>query len=246
MGRLKNKNIKIIRLLIVIYGIIIVTLILIGNIAVPFLKVDEFDYYMLLVLCSIIFCLLYNRWFNIIIAIKSKKYQLYEYSFKSNYNEMNEIFKRFLKKRKYNIFKNDFTINNNLILYYKMKYSSSYPKSICIVIFDGNEHDISIKSELAKQIYGDYYIINIVRKSLSKNKFDEYVSYCEEYNSFSLNGPRKFLNILIDFEKNRLYISKIIKPNNGNTLYRKKKIKEIEKVFNLELVEEKNINNKKT
>jgi hypothetical protein len=159
---------------------------------------------------------------------------------------MNEIFKIFLKKRKYNIFKNDFTINNNLVLYYKMNTLAHIPKSICIVIFDGDEHDISIKSELNKQIYGDYYIINIVRKSLSKNKFEEYVSYCEEFNSFSLNGPSKFLNILIDFEKSRLYISRIIKPNNRNTLFRKKTIELIEKKFNLELVSETTINNKKT
>jgi hypothetical protein len=109
-----------------------------------------------------------------------------------------------------------------------------------ILIYDGNKYDNRLKKEFEKRGYiGNYYIINIVTKSLDNEKISDYLSYYEDSKFDYFYGIACYLTIFVDLKNNKLFVSKIISPANFNSLYGGRVKRLLTKHFKMKLEESK-------
>ena len=167
-----------------------------------------------------------------------KKYMIDIYSFNSSYQELFVNFEKLIKRRFYF----DITGKTDGIFVYK-KNSTKFMMYNFILLFDANKYDITLKKKIEDKIniWGNYYIIGYVNKSLEEKKFDNIISYYED-NKYTLGRyTRKAdnLTILVDLEKKRLYVSKILVPSNINKLYNGSLKRLLTKKMNMEYLERK-------
>ena len=107
-----------------------------------------------------------------------------------------------------------------------------------ILLYNSDNFNFKLKKKIEEKYFGDYYIL-FVTKNSSQKEIIEYLSYNEQFHFIFGLGLKRFVNILVDLKENKIYVSKVLKPNNTNSLYCNKLKKILINNFDLKLLEEK-------
>lgn len=228
--------IKTIAIIMILMGCL---LILFGDYINNILHINLFIHILLIILSFSIFFYLVFYVIEPNTDMTAKKIRLLKFSYDYGYDELLQLLENYFCKKGYNRILDgnsktlDFVLLRRKYLFHRMP---TY-----ILIYNGNKYDYNIRRTFEKKYYGNYFIINVVKNSLSKKELLEYISYNENTNINMWYGIKRYLNILVDQQKQKVYVSKVLKPNNYNSLYDLSIKKIIIKKFKMKLKEDKKI-----